>query len=1101
MNDMKKVLTCLMMLVTAGAFAQTDITKYYLENAGFDSRFDYTAEQTNNVTQELKEVDGWTSSLSANYTIVGTYEFGFKGIFNTATVPATGYDGEPGGGLAISTGWEQTFLFFQTVTLPAGTYTINVPTYNGSNVTAATSQVAWIPASGTAVRSTLSSYPAKEWTLDKITFTLTKATKGKIQFGMKAAPNGSANSAKLVVDYVQLLGQDMAVDKTELGELITTATALYGEGTGNGADALKTAIDAAQGVNNNADADIIAVLEATLALKAAIETYREQNVSEDNPLDKTIYITNPSFENGTKGWTNVNLKSQNNNQFTKQAGAYYMEKWVGTGSKVGDASITQTLTNLPSGIYKLTVAAQNLNQSATSQKCTGAYIFADDQQETVYTPADYSVKFTNISGEVKIGYVAEGATGNWLAVDNFRLYLIGEVNVADLVAELGLRVSEAEALQSSMMSAGAATDLQVAIGAAKLITTESEESAIQTAAKNLKAAVAQAQASIAEYRALSTHVEEVEQYYDESKEGATGLKDELDKAKALAQNAEATSKELAAEIEALDNALFAFNLANATPGTGDAPAVNATNHYVLTGVTQALVRATMTGGNILERGVCWSTSHEPTVLDNRSTKYFNLKGYLFHVTGLEPATVYYLRPYVMNKTYQVAYGDEVKIVTHPKGTCVGTWDGGAPNDEANARCRQAIQETIDYFNEWTGIQGFTLSGHYGADTPTADCSYGGWMRIGPNAGNQAIGTVLHETGHGVGVGTHWRWYNCADTRENTTWGKWLGREANKVLHFLENYDGNELFFTGDAVHGWATTTLTEAEQASIPNGKISFDWLVNGSNYDTHQEIQYIGGMCILYGLFIDGLCPTGANPNGISGYTYNFDEGKKYYLMNKNAERGLNKGLLYQRQAQTIGWKENLTDKALNDSAAWYIQYNASDGYYMFKNAATGKYLTHNAGGGNVALKNVTGKPGKTEYFQLMPDRTDVTIGTGNAKLKTHGYWFTWYDSNRNNNYSMGANALNTLGYGTITQTVFDYSNSATVQQWIIISEDELAAYQAAAESTGIHAVEYNGETGEGEKAVVGIFTPGGMRLQELQRGINIIRYSDGTNKKVIVK
>ena len=93
-----------MMLVTAGAFAQTDITKYYLENAGFDSRFDYTAEQTNNVTQELKEVDGWTSSLSANYTIVGTYEFGFKGIFNTATVPATGYDGEPGGGLAISTG-------------------------------------------------------------------------------------------------------------------------------------------------------------------------------------------------------------------------------------------------------------------------------------------------------------------------------------------------------------------------------------------------------------------------------------------------------------------------------------------------------------------------------------------------------------------------------------------------------------------------------------------------------------------------------------------------------------------------------------------------------------------------------------------------------------------------------------------------------------------------------------------------------------------------------------------------------------------------------------------------------------------------------------
>jgi hypothetical protein len=49
------------------------------------------------------------------------------------------------------------------------------------------------------------------------------------------------------------------------------------------------------------------------------------------------------------------------------------------------------------------------------------------------------------------------------------------------------------------------------------------------------------------------------------------------------------------------------------------------------------------------------------------------------------------------------------------------------------------------------------------------------MRIGPNASYQAIGTVLHETGHGVGVGTHWRWYDCKDTRENTSKGKWLGR--------------------------------------------------------------------------------------------------------------------------------------------------------------------------------------------------------------------------------------------------------------------------------------------------------------------------------------
>ncbi|MBR1449503.1 MAG: hypothetical protein IJ588_12245 [Prevotella sp.] len=837
------------------------------------------------------------------------------------------------------------------------------------------------------------------------------------------------------------------------------------------------------------------ILCLTLLALTAIGARAQQTASEENPVDKTSLITNPSFENSTNGWTSANLQTQTNSDFSKKAGNTYVEKWVSRGNKVGDASVRQTLKSLPPGIYRLTVGAQNLNQASTTQKCTGAYIFADDQQEPVYTPADYSVTFTCISGEATIGFVAEDATGNWLALDNFRLYLVGEIDAAAIVAELNRILTEAEVLQQSMMSAEAAKALQAAISAARLITTESEVPDIQQATRNLQAAMERAQTSIAEYQALTDRIAEVESQYDESKQGAADLKAELDKAKALAQNAEATSKELAAEMEALSRALLAFCLANATPGTGVAPAVTATNHYVLTGATQALMRATMTGGNILERGVCWSTEHNPTVLDNRSTKYFSQKGFIFHVTGMQPATVYYLRPYVMNKTYTVAYGDEVKIVTHPRGTCQGTWDNGAPDDAANARCRKAIQETIDYFNEWTGINGFTLSGHYGAQTPTADCSYGGWMRIGPNASNQAIGTVLHETGHGVGVGTHWRWYNCADLRAETTRGKWLGREANDVLRFLENFEGDAAYFTGDATHGWGTSTTSSIT--------ITYDWLVNGADKDTHSELQYIGGMCILHGLFIDGLCPTGADPNGISGYTYNFDETKKYYLMNKSAERGLNQGLIYQRLSEAIGWKANLLDEVVSDSAAWYIQYNAKDGYYMFKNAATGKYLTHYVGGSIVALKNVTSTPAATERFQLMPDRTDITIGTGTQKLKTHGYWFTWFDNgSRNSNMAMGANALNGSGYGTVTQAAFDFSNKATAQQWIIISEDELAAYRAAAISTGIRSINAEGEaSADSQKTVTGVFTTGGILLEEVQPGINIVRYSDGTSRKVILK
>ncbi len=759
-------------------------------------------------------------------------------------------------------------------------------------------------------------------------------------------------------------------------------------------------------------------------------------VHAQSNTDRTSYIINPSFENGTNGWVCENLAAQTNSDFRK-AGSTYMERWVSKGNSVGDGSIYQTLTKLPIGIYKLTVAAQNLNQNSTSQKCNGAYIYADDQKTDVYTPADYSVTFTNIIGEVEIGYVAKNATGNWIAVDNFRLTQIGDVESGIVQDEVKRMLEEAEKISTDIIPTNLASALQSAITAGKLINTTSADTEIQQALKDLKKAIEKGQ--------------------------------------------------------------FAANLANATPGSGTAPAVTATNHYVATGATQALVRATMKGSNIMERGVCWSTEHNPTVLDERTTKYFNLKGYIFHIKGLQPATVYYVRPYVMNNTYTVAYGDEVKIVTHPNGTCTGSWNEGAPDAAANQRCRDAIQQTIAYFNEWTGIQGFHLSGNYGAETPTADCKYRGWMRIGPNPGNQAIGTVLHETGHGVGVGQHVRWNDCTDTRaDQGKYGKWLGREANDVLHFLENYYGDEVFFTGDAVHGWGTSSNT-----SITNATISYDWLVNGADKDKHQELQYIGGMCILHGLFIDGLPPTASDwyitdQNGIAGYTYNFDDNKKYYLMNKDVEHGLGTGLLYQRAKTDIAWKPLLTGAVLSDSAAWYMEFDPQYCLYSFKNASTGKYLTHSSSG-NMEVKTLKTNPTNDEKFQLMPDRTDVTIKIDGKNNKTHGYWFTWNDSGFK---SMSAATLsNRKGYGNISQETFDFSDNATVQQWIILSEDELATYQQKAIETGITNIHVNDKTIGGEDTVVSIYTTDGFPLNSTQQGFNIIKYSSGAVKKIYVK
>ena len=694
-----------------------------------------------------------------------------------------------------------------------------------------------------------------------------------------------------------------------------------------------------------------------LALLSNILPFGKAWLGLSAQTDATQYISNPSFEKGgLSGWKSSGLQVQGNSSFTKKSGSVYVEKWVSKGSNVGDASVSQVITDLPLGKYTLTVAAQNLNEASTSAQCSGAYIYAGEQKTDVFTPNDYTVDFSCTTGEVEIGFMAKAAKGNWLAIDNFRLTLVEAESSEVIFSKLSESITKAEGLVSKNIDDKALTPLLSALQTAKAITASSASVDMQKALFALNAAISKAE--------------------------------------------------------------FALNLANATLGDGLEPKVTKTNTYVPTGATEALMRATMTGTNILERGVCWSKQHNPTVLDNRTTEYWTLNGNIYHITGLEPATVYYLRPYVMNKTYTVAYGEEVKIVTHAKGNCTGTWDNGAPTAEANDRCRTAINQTIAYFNEWTGIKGFTLSGHYGASTQTADCSYGGWMRIGPNAGNQAIGTVLHETGHGVGVGTSTRY---ADTNLHN-W-KWYGREANKMYSFLENKEANpytsDFCMVGDGTHAWGSSA--------------TYDWFVNGADKDKHFELQYVGGCCLLYAMFIDGLCPTSAYANGLPGYTYNFDETKKYYIMCKDAANGLGEALLYANSSKTVALQDILTDNnGIPDEAAWTLSYEPETGMYLFKNVAKNKYLSKRSG----YMLYTTTKPTDTEKFQLMPDRTDITFPTATNQLTTHGYWIT-------GSHTLSANT------SKVSFSSFDFSDAATHQQWIILSEDEIAEYWPA--TTGI--------------------------------------------------
>lgn len=435
-----------------------------------------------------------------------------------------------------------------------------------------------------------------------------------------------------------------------------------------------------------------------------------------------------------------------------------------------------------------------------------------------------------------------------------------------------------------------------------------------------------------------------------------------------------------------------------------------THHYVARGSTVALGRSVVVGTNVQEQGFCWSTSPVPTIEDSCTTKYYSHNGRVYAMENLQPSTIYYVRAYAKAKDNRVSYGDVVKVITLPSGKVTWTYDDKG-DEAANNRIKAAVADAVEYMNTYTSINGLHTQVHYGADTPTADCSYGGWMRVGPNAGNQRTGTILHELGHAIGVGTHSIW-NGSDTpmRSGSGRGTWLGDRATAVVRFLEN--NNTATLNGDGTHMW-------------PYG-------VNGAHEDTGNAMLYIGNVLIYQALGEDALPPTGgfATP----AYTFEQEDTVKYYLKSESEEHGLSTSFVVIENNRIV-WKTMSNEEAMaNDHAAWYITFDPENCYYRLRNAATGQYIIH---GGSVSASATD-----NANFQLMCSRADVSVGSSAHQIAVRGYWMV------KPQHSLNPSCLSAEADGKIASATFDLTDEAYAQRWVILTKDEAVRFEQAANS-----------------------------------------------------
>lgn len=849
--------------------AQVDVTAIYLKNAGFDTNYDYPIDATGNVEQEMLNVAGWTNDYSVAYTIVGTYQIGTKKKFNGASVPATNVDGTSEGGvLALSTGWNESIKLYQDVTLPKGEYSLVTAYYNGSSATSATSLVGWVPSTGTGVMSEMKSFPTNQWVVDTLSLKLIIRKTGKVQVGMTGVDGGSANSAKLSIDYVKILSYSW--DGSIFEDAVEKAVRLYDDGTDNGAAALKVAIDAANVVLNDSTATPDEQVAATAAINEAMDVF--------NTLQNAYKTLRKAIDKAVST--------------------------LGDDAGIGVAALQAAIAK---------AEAVYANVEATSEELLAETTAVNDALSVYKKVLSARNAFLKTLDEVIV--LAEGTTGTGLV------------------------------------------DLQTAIAEAQ-----------QTA-----------------------------------------------------NNMDATADELAAATATLKEAAFVYQLAN---GTGTAPEV-ITHGYVARGSTMALGRSTVNGvstSNLLEQGFCWSTSPNPTVLDNRSSKYHTQNGQIYLMENLEPSTIYYVRAYAISKSYAVGYGEVVKVITLPAGKVIWSYDNGA-DAAANARINAAVEDAVYYMNTWTSINGLHANVHYGSGTPTADCSYGGWMRVGPNASYQRTGTILHELGHAIGVGTHSVW-NGGSTpmREGNGTGYWTGERATAAVRFFDNNTTSRL--NGDGTHMW-------------PYG-------VNGAHEDTGSAMLYISNTAIYQALGEDGLPPTGGFCT--PAYVFEQEDTIKYYIKSEHQNYGLYTSYLVQNEKGHLVWQTLTASEALaNENAAWYITFNPVNCYYQLRNAATGAYMTYAATGANGIRTVVKAEAGANENFHLMRSRIDVKIGSGNDAMNVRGYWII-HPENKSNPATLVA-----ASNGAVSTASFNLGNNVAIQRWLLLSGDEVTQFEGAYLGTDI--------------------------------------------------
>lgn len=322
------------------------------------------------------------------------------------------------------------------------------------------------------------------------------------------------------------------------------------------------------------------------------------------------------------------------------------------------------------------------------------------------------------------------------------------------------------------------------------------------------------------------------------------------------------------------------------------------------------------GEDITEKGVCWSTTTNPTVADAKTNNGTGSANFVSNLVGLQEGTLYYVRAFATNEV-GTAYGNELSFTT----------------DQVTGAVLTTTQ--VSAVTSVSATAGGEVTNDGGGNITARGVCWG----TSPNptvAGNKTT------NGTGIGIftsnlspltdGTVYYYRAYANNSSGTTYGP-----EYQFITPVTDADGNVYKAVKIGTQIWMAENLKTTkynDNATIPNVIDNTEWsgLKSGAySWANNDEATYkatYGALYNWYAAETEKLCPTGWHvPTDIDYKAMEMSLGLTQTEADGTLWRGTDQG---SRLKSTTGW--NATENGTNTSGFTALP----SGYRFYGNGET---------------------------------------------------------------------------------------------------------------------------------------------------------------------